>query len=200
MLQKSTPTQAFILIKTPTCSGATLQLGTSSWSLESIQRAPDGTVNVPDRYPGVAYWIENLNNNTVFALSPTPENVAFLSSLQAGEEAILTWENCNSATYFLSAPQPIEQAINILANQSPTSMVVYVPGSQSTPGLLVQGDLTGETITSPPTYEPGSLRGQCGNFAPGNHHFPGWDYPPGGGIDLELWVWTDHPLGKAISR
>jgi hypothetical protein len=152
--QSMLPTQMIIPTQTPSCSGASLQLGTTNWRIESIQRAADGSINVPSDTPGVAYWIENLDNNYVFALSPTTDNLNLLSALQSGEEAILTRENCNSETYYLSAPQAGEPGTEILTGEPAYQLVVYIPDSASASGVTVQGELVGETITSPPTYAP----------------------------------------------
>jgi hypothetical protein len=156
LLQKSTPTQTISLIKTPTCEGASLQLGTSSWRLESIARLTDGSVNIPVGTSGVAYWIEDLENNAVFGLSPTQDNLTLLGALQGGEGAIITWENCNTETYLLSAPQTGEPGIEMLISEPTSQLVVYIPGSASSPGEWVQAGLVGETTTSFETAEPGS--------------------------------------------
>jgi hypothetical protein len=149
----SQPTQQSAIIiptQTPSCTGASLQLGTNIWRIEAMQRLADGSLNVPEGIPGVAYWITDLENPYGFALSPTPENLSVLSSLQGGEQAILTWETCNTVTYILTAPQAGELGMG----QSISGIVVYVPSSTSGAGLSVQGNLEGETITSPPTYAP----------------------------------------------
>jgi hypothetical protein len=70
-------------------------LGTKTIHFESIKRLADGSINVPSGTSGVAYWIEDLENNYVFVLSPTPDNLTLINALQGGEEAIITWENCN---------------------------------------------------------------------------------------------------------
>jgi len=152
--QSLLPTQIIIPTQAPACSGASLQLGTTSWRLESIQRLADGSVNVPPGTPGVAYWIEDLENNYVFALSHTPENSVLLNALQGGEQAIITWGNCNLATYILSDPQPGVPSTEILTDQASVGMIVYVPGSSSVSGVTVQGVLAGEIINAPPTFEP----------------------------------------------
>lgn len=153
--QSLLPTQIIIPTQAPACSGASLQLGTASWRLEPIQRLADGSVNVPPGTPGVAYWIEDLENNNVFALSPTPENLTLLNALLGGEEALITWENCNSAKYVLSAPEPGIPGAEILTDQSTIGIIVYVPESALAPGVFVQGGLMEETITSFETPESG---------------------------------------------
>jgi hypothetical protein len=141
--------------QTPSCIGASLQLGTNNWRIEAIQRNADGSVNVPVDIPGVAYWIEDLENNAVFALSPTPENLTLLNALLGGEEALITWENCNTSKYVLSAPEPGVPGAEILSDQSTVGIIGYVPESALAPGVYVQGGLMEETITSFETPESG---------------------------------------------
>jgi hypothetical protein len=152
--QSVLPTQMIIPTSTPSCSEASLQLGASSWRLESIQRNADGSVNVPSDTPGVAYWIKDLQNNNVFALSPTETNLDIFTTLQGGDEATITWENCNTATFTLFAPKTGNSGAEIFSDQLAIGLIVYIPESPSSSGMLVQGGLAGETITTPPTAEP----------------------------------------------
>jgi hypothetical protein len=148
------PVQVNLPTQTPSCAGATLQLGTASWSLESIQLAADGSVDVPDDTPGVAYWIQNLEKNTVFALSPTQENLDLLSVLQGGDQASITWPDCNTASFTLLTPTYGVPGTELFADQSTSGLVVYMPEKVSLPGIWVQGSLVGETIVAPPTSAP----------------------------------------------
>jgi hypothetical protein len=148
------PVQVDLPAQTASCAGASLQLGVTSWSLESIQLAADGSADVPDDTPGVAYWIQNLANNTVFALSPTQENLDLLSVLQGGEQATITWQDYNTATYTLFIPQYGSPDTDIFADQVSIGLVVYLPERVSLPGIWVQGSLAGETIIAPPTPAP----------------------------------------------
>jgi hypothetical protein len=148
------PVQIDLPTQTPSCAGASLQLGTTSWSLESIQLAADGSADVPADTPGVAYWIQNLENNIVFALSSTQENQDLLSALQAGEQATVTWQDCNTATFTLITPQAGTPGADIFTDQASIGLVVYLPASDSIPGLWVQGGLAGEIIIAPPTPAP----------------------------------------------
>jgi hypothetical protein len=148
------PVQVNLPTQTPSCTGASLQLGTTSWSLESIQLDADGSADVPADTPGVAYWIQNLANNTVFALSPTQENLDLLSALQGGEQATITWQDCNTARFALLAPQYGTPDTDIFADQSMVGLVVYLPESDAFPAMWVKGGLAGETIITPPTPAP----------------------------------------------
>jgi hypothetical protein len=148
------PVQVNLPTQTPSCLGASLQLGNSSWSLQSIQLAADGSITVPANTPGVAYWIQNLVNDRLFALSPTQENLELLSALQGGETATITWQDCNTATFTLLAPQYGTPDTDIFADESMIALVVYLPESDAIPGIWMQGGLTGETIIAPPTPAP----------------------------------------------
>jgi hypothetical protein len=148
LVQIDLPTQ------TPSCAGASLQLGTTSRSLESIQLAADGSVDVPDNTTGVAYWVQNLANNTVIALSPTQENLDLLSALHGGEQATITWQDCNTATFTLFTPKYGVPGTELSADQASIGLVVYMPERVSFPGIWVEGGLAGETIIAPPTPAP----------------------------------------------
>jgi hypothetical protein len=145
------PVQVNLPTQTPSCAGASLQVGAASWSLESIQLAMNGSGDVPDDIPGVAYWVQNLANNTVFALSPTKENLDLLSALQGGEQATITWQDCNTATYTLFTPTYGVPGTELFSDQVSIGLVVYMPESVVLPGMWVQGGLAGETIIAPPT-------------------------------------------------
>jgi hypothetical protein len=148
------PVQIDLSTQTPSCAGASLQMGTTSWSLESIQLAADGSADVPADTPGVVYWVQNLENNAVFALSPTQENLDLLSTLQGGEQATVTWQDCNTASFTLLAPQYGTPDTDIFTDESTIGLVVYLAESDAIPGIWVQGGLTGETIITPPTPAP----------------------------------------------
>ena len=141
-------THAVTSTQTPTCTGSILQIGTASWRIESIQRDADGSINVPTENPDVAYWISDLENNSVFALNPTPENSAKLKAVQGGEEALVTWDNCNSTTFTLFEFAIGSPSNRILSDHARLGIIVYIPESPSSSGMLVQGVLAGETITS----------------------------------------------------
>jgi hypothetical protein len=146
--------------ETPPCAGASLQLGAATWKIETIQQSADGLITVPADTHRVAYWIKNLEMNSVFALSPTQANLDLLANLQGGEQATITWENCNTATFILFAPQTGDPDAEVFTDQSAFGLIVYIPESPSTLGMLVQGGLAGETITSPPTPEPSEVNAE----------------------------------------
>jgi hypothetical protein len=144
----------------PSCLGASLQLGTAIWNIETLQQSADGLITVPADTQGVAYWIKDLEMNSVFALSPTQENLDLLAKLQGGEQATITWENCNTATFTLFAPVTGSPSAEVFSDQLAVGLIVYIPESLSVQGVLVQGGLTGETITSLPTPEPSEVNAE----------------------------------------
>jgi hypothetical protein len=154
------PVQVNLPTQTPSCTGASMQLGTSSWGIQPIQRNADGSVDIPPDTSGEAYWIEDLRNNSVFALSPTQANLDLLASLQGGDEATITRENCNTATFTLFAPQTGNPGAEVFLDQSAIGLIVYIPESPSIQGILVQGGLASEIITSPPTFEPSEVNAE----------------------------------------
>jgi hypothetical protein len=150
------PSPLVFSTSTPSCSSASLRIGTNTWQLEAIQREADGSISVPSNTPGIAYWVSNLRQNNVFALSPNQENLDILNATQGGDEVTITWESCNTTTYNLSSIEAGSPDPAILLDQKTIGLVVYVPDSPLDPGLTLQGALEGETITNPPTAAPSS--------------------------------------------
>ncbi len=148
------PAQMTLTGQTSSCSGATLKIGSVSLPFDSLQIGSSGSVEAPPNNPARAYWIKNLANNDVFILSPTQENLDLLASLSAGATASITWENCNTSTYTLLSPQAGEPGLDILLDLKPIGLVIYVPASDLSAGVTVEGSLTGEIIASPPTSAP----------------------------------------------
>src|SRR5919108_1063832 len=69
-----TPVIPTMFIPTPDCGSPTLVLSTSTFQIQNITPAPDGSLAVPSDTSGIAYWVEGTNTNYVFVLSPTPDN------------------------------------------------------------------------------------------------------------------------------
>jgi hypothetical protein len=133
-----------------------LRIGTHTWQLEAIQQEADGSISVPTNTPGTAYWISDLHQNSVFALSPTRENLDILNATQGREEVNVAWENCNTVSYTLLSLVSGEPGLDILLDQKSVGLVIYVPESSLGPGMTLQGALAGETIIAPPTSAPSS--------------------------------------------
>src|SRR4030095_7825890 len=89
----------------PPCDQSVLKIGTNTYQIKSIETKKDGTLKIPSDTPDKAYWVDKTEINYVFALSPTENNLALQNSLQMDESASITWENCNTVTFKLSAPQ-----------------------------------------------------------------------------------------------
>ena len=75
-----------MVIASPDCGTTTLAIGTTTYQIQTIDPAPDGSLTVPPGIPGVAYWVQGTYMNRVFMLDSTTENLALLSSLSAGGE------------------------------------------------------------------------------------------------------------------
>jgi hypothetical protein len=141
-----TPTAAPTQV--PLCEDLTLQAGSASWQIESVERAADGSVNVPDDTAGIAYWVRDPGAVYLFAISPTQGNLDIFTNLQAGEQAILTSKDCDGVKYVLSAPQPGDPVQEISVDQSASGMIIYIPGSSAGLGEFIQGELVGVSIGS----------------------------------------------------
>jgi hypothetical protein len=154
------PAQVNISTQAPSCSGASLKIGSASLPFDSLQMGSSGSAQIPASNPAPAFWINNLENNTVFVLSPTQANLDLLAGVQAGETATVTWESCNTVLYTLLSPFPAEPGLDILLDQKSVGLVIYVPASSLGEGVTVEGSLTGEIITSPPTSAPSEVEAE----------------------------------------
>jgi hypothetical protein len=141
---------------TEDCARMTLALGNERWSIQSVQQGADGSINIPPESTEVAYWIETIKLTDVLALSPTPANLDRLGSRKQGEEASLTWQDCTSKAFILASPEEGASPQDVFLGQEPGGLIVYIPESPSSPGMVVRGVLTGETIVPGAVTEPGN--------------------------------------------
>jgi len=130
------------------CGSSVLKIGESTYQIKTIKPKGDGSLKIPSNKPDIAYWIEGTTTNYVFALSPTENNLALQNSLQGEEEAIITWDNCNSTTYKLSPPQAEIPDNTTLLDQSVSGLTLFVQPSASSGGVLIRGELSEETINA----------------------------------------------------
>ncbi|HLE16296.1 MAG TPA: hypothetical protein VI776_16235, partial [Anaerolineales bacterium] len=138
----------------PTCSGPSLTLGTASFQVQSIVLPAQGELAVPPNSSGTAFWVEGTQENPVFLLGPGQENQALAASLQAGDPAEVVWENCNTASYTLAAPEAYPADPAALLDQPEAQLTVLVPPGPAGPGYAVHGSLQGEVLLAIPTQSP----------------------------------------------
>lgn len=137
-----------------------LVLGTRSFEIRTIELKEDGTLDIPRNHPERAYWVEGTTTNLVFGLSPLPDNLTLFSTLKSGDTATVTWANCNTATYNLSAPQSDVPETSTLLDQSTSQITIFVPGEIASGGTMVQGELQEETITTFNTPDASALQAE----------------------------------------
>ena len=137
-----------MFIPTPDCGSPTLVLGTATFQIQNITPAPDGSLAVPPDTSGIAYWVEGTDTNYVFVLSPTPDNLALMSTITVGSTAEATWQNCNSTTYGLSAPQQGSLNASISPDQSIDGITIFFQTDGSGAGFVFNGELTEEQIST----------------------------------------------------
>lgn len=155
-----TPVIPTMFIPTPDCGPPTLVLGTATFQIQNITRAPDGSLSVPPDTSGVAYWVEGTNTNYVFVLSPTPDNLALMSTITVGSMAKATWKNCNSTTYSLTAPQQGSLTVSTLPDQSIDGITVFFQTDASGVGFVFNGELTEEQISTINTPEDSQIQAE----------------------------------------
>jgi hypothetical protein len=154
------PFVATLLVPTTDCGTSTLLLGSSAFQIETLQPGADGTLAVPSDKSGIAYWVAGTNSNYTFVLSPTPENLAMTSALTAGSTAKVTWSDCNSTSYSLSAPQQASFNSAALPDQAVGGITVYFQTDPSGAALVFTGELTEEQINTFNTPVPGDIQAE----------------------------------------
>lgn len=120
---------------------ASLVLGTRSFQIRTLKPESDGSLQVPGNQPERAYWVDGTNTNSVFLLSPVPENLSLVTALQAGEPATVTRANCNTTTYSLSLAVPGSLDMPALLDQSSTHITIIVPTDGTLSGFVLHGEL-----------------------------------------------------------
>jgi hypothetical protein len=138
----------------PACGQPTLILGSTQYRIEVITPAADNSLTVPPDSPEVAYWLEGTNANRVFGLSPTPNNLAWSTSLKAGDETTFIGEDCTPETYVVKAVETGPLNNPALFDQATAGLTLLLqtgPGE----GLIIQGSpaevLVIVTDTPPPS-------------------------------------------------
>ncbi len=136
-----------LFIPTVECAAPSLLLGTVTYQVQNTQLNADGSVSVPPDSNGTIYWIEGTDLEYLFMLSPTIENLNLLTSLPEGSSATVTWADCSSMTFTLSAPQPGDFGITYLPEQSSASILIFLQLDPTGEGFMVAGSLAEEVIS-----------------------------------------------------
>ncbi len=147
----SAPIAPTLFVPATGCGSPTLVLGTTTFQIQNLTPSADGSLNVPADTSGIAYWIQVSNSNPVFVLSPTPQNITVMSSISIGSAATVTWVDCSSATYSLSAAQAGALDGSAFAAQSIESITVFFPTTSSGAGFVFKGKRITEPVFNPPT-------------------------------------------------
>jgi hypothetical protein len=160
----SLPVQAmstsFIPVTAPTafeqnvdCTLSDLVLGTTTFQIQDLTRGADGSLAVPADTSGIAYRIAGTGSNTVFILSPTPQNISVMSTISTGSPATLLGPGCTPVTYSLTAPQSGSLDGSVFAGQSDEQITVFFPTASSGAGFTFRGRRVTEPVVAlnPPT-------------------------------------------------
>ena len=110
--------------------------------------------------PDTAFWIDGTNTHYVFGLSPTENNLALVSSLKNGDTATITWDNCNSTTYKLSAAQSGVPDNSVLLDQAASGITIFIQPSSALAGFVIDGELAEETINAFNTPDPSEIQAE----------------------------------------
>lgn len=140
----------------PPCGDSTLQIGERTYQIQEIETRDDGALKVAQNKPDIAYWVNQTETNQVFALSPTAENLALQNANP--EQATVTWANCNSSTYTLSAPEAGVPDMNELLDQSLSGITILVEKDGA--GFVIRGEFMGEEIQTFNTPDPSEIQAE----------------------------------------
>jgi hypothetical protein len=149
-----TQTIPTVFVPTADCSPATLVLGTTTFQIQNLAPASDSSLTVPADTSDIAYWVEGTNNNYVFVLSPTPNNLALQTALKAGDLVAVFWADCTTVSFAVSAIEASQLSDPALLDQSISGMSVFVQTDPSTAGFVVKGELPEETVDVLDTPRP----------------------------------------------
>jgi hypothetical protein len=141
--------------KTP-CGQSTLQIGQTIYQIKETKTKSDGSLKISSNTPDIAYWVNQTDTNQVFALSPASKNLALQNTNP--DKAVVTWANCNSSTYTLSAPQTGLPDMNTLLDQSFSGITIFVQNGND--GFVIHGELMGEEIQAFNTPDPSSIQAE----------------------------------------
>ena len=132
---------------TPPCVQPMLQLGALKFPIRSVARPADGSLPLPAQ-ADVAWWLEGTSVNYVFDLNPTEASLISLNNIVPGSAVTITWADCSTEDYQVSAVHPGTPIAASLLDQSQGGITILIPASSSTATLPIQGQLQGVTITS----------------------------------------------------
>jgi|GEM_PF-2013836 len=137
---QATPSSSSLESTAPTaeCGTPTLAIGSTTYQIQTISPAPDGSLAVPPDTSAIAYWVEGTNNNFVFLLSPTPENLVLQTSLKSGDGMTVFWQDCRFKQYTISSIQSGQSNDASLLDQSTSGMTIFVQTNSSTPGFAIR--------------------------------------------------------------
>jgi hypothetical protein len=151
-----------MFVPTPDCGSPTLVLGTTTFQIQNLAPAADGSLAIPPTTSGIAYWVKGTDTNYVFVLPPMPGNLTPMSTLTVGSTAKVTWSNCNSNTYSLSAPHQSTLQVAASTDQSQEGINVFFETDVYGGGFLFTGGLSEQEIMTIDTPNPTEIQAEIG--------------------------------------
>lgn len=139
------------------CGEPVLTFGTTDLRIQQIAAAADGSITIPTDTDDVVYWLNGTDNNFVFALSSTPNNLALGKSLTAGELISITWPSCEVMTFILAAPE-LDGSFNAASSdQLGSEIILFIQDAPPGEGFVVKGSPVELQMISTDTPAPGGL-------------------------------------------
>ncbi len=133
-------TSQFTPTATPACDWMTLMIGDTRLRYKNTWMSPDGSNNIPVIFPADAYKIASYEMNYLFALTRKRSNIKIFNVLKGGEQVTVTFEDCNTLSYILSAPHNGTPTNEMLLDQSKKWIIIYLLPGGSSLGMTVRGE------------------------------------------------------------
>ncbi len=124
---------------TPQCVQPTLTLGSASFTIQSLQRAADGSVTLPKGVSDLAYWVEGTTINYAFGLAAGDSASTLPASLKTGAAMTIQWADCGREEYVLQTVDEGSLDMAALLDQAVPGITVFMPGATAGEGYVMRG-------------------------------------------------------------
>jgi hypothetical protein len=137
------------------CGQSTLILGATTYRIEPIARADDGSLSAPSDTPDVAYWVVGTDTNPVFVLSPTPNNLTLGIVLKGNDLMTVLWADCHIDAYYVVTPFASGLSMDAVLSDQPTQgITVFFQSQPSVADLVIRGNQTEVLVVVTDTPAP----------------------------------------------
>jgi hypothetical protein len=151
-LAAALPTPTRIPTPIPRCLVTTLEIGDERVVVHFLEREADGSFQVPQGMPDVAFWLEGSTPHYIFALSPAPKNRALVDQVQPGQPAVIQWGDCSREEYVLRSVESVAPELDALFVQASSGFTLYLSQDSDRQGFTLSAGYPERAVE--PTSEP----------------------------------------------